>query len=292
MNMRDVIQALDNLPDAENLWHEAVGKERFAFKKSLGQNFIFDKNLNEKITSFTDLKNAKCVLEIGAGAGTLTRAILYGLLLNESDAKLFVIEPDERCLACLQPLKDVVGDRLQIMQGFAEKQDFAGLLPDKACVIANLPYNVSSNILLKLLDTIQLFSSLTLMFQAEVAMRICAEPNSKDYGRLSVAVQFLCNARNVMTLPPQAFTPSPQVDSAVVQLTPLGDKVERQASWQALQEITRMAFSTRRKMLRNTLQAIDNLPDLLASAGIDGMRRAETLSVEEFDRLAACYEKR
>ncbi len=287
--MTDLLNALEKLPDAKSIWQETNHKE-LAFKKQLGQNFLFDENLCAKIAATAPLQESAGVLEIGSGAASLTRALCYELLSMQSTATLFVIEPDDRCLAVLQPLKDIMAEQLQIKKGFAEKQNLTEFLPKNTSVIANLPYNVASVILMKLLDNIDLFNSLTLMFQAEVAKRICASVGSKDYSRLSVAVQFLCDVRNVMILPPHVFTPPPKVDSALVQLLPLRHK-KRQASWGALQEILRLSFSTRRKMLRNSLQSLDNSGELLAAAEIDGMRRAETLTIEEFDRLAVCYEK-
>ena len=291
--MSDTLQQLLDLPPIA----EILRNNNLIAKKSLGQHFLPDLNLTAKIVSLSSLNQSEAVLEIGPGPGGLTRMLLAELTRIKSTAPLIAIESDRRCIQALAPLQKIADKQLQIIAAPAEKVDITTILPQKtgaSTVVANLPYNVATPILLKLLAHSKLFNQLILMFQAEVAQRICATPNNKDYGRLSVAVQSLCHAEILMEIPPQAFSPPPKVDSAIVRLRPLHNE-GRIKKWHHLQDVIRAAFSERRKMIRKSLQ---NLPpnisktadQLLLEADIDGRRRAETLTIDEFDRLTSLYQ--
>jgi len=260
-------------------------------RKSLGQHFLLDGMMTDDIVRYAgDLKDYN-VIEIGPGPGGLTRS-----LLKAGAKKLFVIEKDDRCLAALAQLKEVVGDRVEIISGDALETDLVKIVPAPRKIVANLPYNAGTAMLLQWLDAVYThgagaFASLTLMFQKEVAERITASPGSKDYGRLSVISQWLCETRYDFELPPEAFTPPPKVTSAVVTLTPRA-KPLAQVSKETLETIVAKAFGQRRKMLRQALKGLAIPADeLLKKAGIDGSLRAEQLDVVMLCKLAKVYKK-
>ncbi|MBT4688613.1 MAG: 16S rRNA (adenine(1518)-N(6)/adenine(1519)-N(6))-dimethyltransferase RsmA [Rhodospirillaceae bacterium] len=249
--------------------------------KTLGQNFLLDLNLTRKIARAGGSIMGKTVLEIGAGPGGLTRA-----LLAEGAGHVVAIERDRRCLAALEELAAVVPGRLTLVEGDALEVDEYALTPRPSRIVANLPYNISTPLLFKWLDRLDLFESMTLMFQKEVAQRIIAPPGGKTYGRLSVMVQWRCAATALFDLPPRAFTPAPKVTSTVIGLTPL---VEPRAPADAaiLERVVAAAFGQRRKMLRASLKQVSSDPlALLAAAGLEPTLRAENLSVEQFCALA------
>ena len=218
------------------------------------------------------------MVEVGPGPGGLTRS-----LLASSAASVTAIELDRRAIGAVQELADVSGGRLRVMEADAMSVDIVSLVPEPRQIIANLPYNVASPLLVGWLRHAAAYERLTLMFQQEVAERICAEPDTSAYGRLSVLTQWTCDARMVLRLPPGAFTPPPKVWSAVVSLTPHAIQPDP-VLFKQMEALTAAAFGQRRKMLRGSLRGLGG-EALLAKAGIAPERRAETLSVAEFDRL-------
>ena len=249
--------------------------------KSLGQNFLLDLNLTRKIARAGGPLAGQTVLEIGAGPGGLTRA-----LLAEGAGHVIAVERDRRCLAALAELAAAVPGRLSLVEADALSLDEYSLVPRPGRIIANLPYNISTPLLFKWLDRLALFDRLILMFQKEVAQRITAPAGGKAYGRLSVMVQWRCQAQALFDVPPRAFVPSPKVTSSVIALTPR--PVPLAAAEAALLEaVVAAAFGQRRKMLRGSLKQISPDPArLLAAAGLAPTLRAENLSVEQFCALA------
>jgi len=264
---------------------EVIARHGIAAKKSLGQNFILDLNLTRRIARAAGPLDGITVIEIGPGPGGLTRALLL-----EGAARVVAIEKDTRCLPALEAISAHYPNRLEILSADARKIDYGGLGPrSPARIVANLPYSVATPLLISWLKTEPWppwFDRLVVMFQREVAERIVASPGRKDYGRLSVLAQWRTSPRILFTLPPQAFTPRPKVESALVELIP---KPEPQPACDvgALELVTAAAFGQRRKMLRASLRQIT--PDsetVLEALGIDPKARAEELSVAEFCRLA------
>ena len=269
---------IDDLPPLR----EVLAAHDLDAKKALGQNFLLDLNLTQKIARTAgDLEGAH-VIEVGPGPGGLTRAIL-----SLGAEKLTVIERDERCLPALEEIASHYPGRLEIISGDALKTDFAALACDRPVrIISNLPYNVGTQLLVNWLlprAWPPYWQSLTLMFQKEVAQRIFAEAGDNHYGRLGVLSGWRTEARIAFDVPPQAFTPPPKVTSSVVHLTPRTEPIPVAAA--ALERVTQAAFGQRRKMLRQSLKSLGG-EALLAKAGIDPTRRAETLSIAEFCELA------
>jgi len=252
--------------------------------KALGQNFLLDLNLTRKIARAGGPLKGKTVLEIGAGPGGLTRA-----LLAEGAGHVIAVERDRHCLAALAELAAVVPERLTLVEADALSLDEYDLVPRPSQIIANLPYNISTPLLFKWLDRLALFERLILMFQKEVARRIIARPGGKAYGRLSVMVQWQCQASALFDVPPRAFTPAPKVTSTVIVLVPRPEPLAP-AKAEVLQAVVAAAFGQRRKMLRSSLKQISADPvRLLAVAGLEPTLRAENLSVEQFCALARAY---
>jgi 16S rRNA (adenine1518-N6/adenine1519-N6)-dimethyltransferase len=221
------------------------------------------------------------VIEIGPGPGGLTRA-----LLAEGARHVVAVERDPRCLAALADLAAAHPGRLALVDGDALTLDPAALAAPPRRIVANLPYNIATALLLRWLERIGDYQSLTLMFQREVAERLVATQRSRAYGRLSVLVQWLCEAKILFDIPPQAFTPSPKVTSSVVRLVPRPAPLAP-ADKAVLERVTAAAFGQRRKMLRASLKSLGvPVEKLLAAAGIAGTARAEELSVAEFCALA------
>lgn len=252
-------------------------------RKALGQNFLLDLNLTGRIARVAELPPGCHVLEVGPGPGGLTRA-----LLAETDAAVTAVEMDRRCVAALgEYLVPAAAGRLTLVEGDALAVDAVALLPEPRAVVANLPYNVATPLLLGWLRRIEAFSCLTLMFQKEVADRIAAPPGGKSYGRLSVICQWAAQPRVVMNLPARAFTPPPKVDSAVVRLTP---RLERDgADFTAMETVTAAAFGQRRKMLRQSLKSLGDAEALLAAADLPPTARAEEIPVAGFAALARAW---
>ncbi|HEX3536165.1 MAG TPA: 16S rRNA (adenine(1518)-N(6)/adenine(1519)-N(6))-dimethyltransferase RsmA [Stellaceae bacterium] len=260
---------------------EVIARHGIAPRKSLGQNFLLDLNLTRRIARAAGTLGDRTVIEIGPGPGGLTRA-----LLAEGARRVVAIERDTRCLAALAELAEAYPGRLDLVEGDALDLDPTSLAPAPRKIVANLPYNIATALLLRWLDRVQEYDSLTLMFQREVAERMVAAPRSSAYGRLSVIVQWLAEPKILFDVPARAFTPPPKVKSSVVSLTPLvsprapADKV-------TLERVTAAAFGQRRKMLRSSLKALGvPVETLLAATGISGTARAEELSVMEFCALA------
>lgn len=221
------------------------------------------------------------MLEIGPGPGGLTRA-----LLATKAAEVVAVELDRRAVAALAELEAANAGRLRVVEGDALRLAPAALLPQgPRRIIANLPYNVATPLLVRWLRGAASLEGMTLMFQQEVAERICAAPDTEAYGRLSVLAQWRARCTLLLRLPPGAFSPPPKVWSAVVGFVPHAED-PGDALFGALERLTAAAFGQRRKMLRGALRPLGNAETLLESAGIAGERRAETLGVEEFDRLA------
>jgi 16S rRNA (adenine1518-N6/adenine1519-N6)-dimethyltransferase len=257
---------------------DVIARHGLAARHSLGQHFLLDGNLTDRIVREAGDLTGRHVIEVGPGPGGLTRS-----LLGSAAASVTAIEVDRRAIGAVTELAEISGGRLRVIQGDALSVDIASLVAEPRQVIANLPYNVASPLLVGWLRHAAAFERLTLMFQQEVAERICAEAGTPAYGRLSVLTQWTCDARIVMRLPPSAFTPPPKVFSAVVSLTPHAVQPDGSA-FARMEALTAAAFGQRRKMLRGSLRGLGG-EALLAKAGIAPERRAETLSVAEFARL-------
>lgn len=271
---------IDGLPPLR----EVIRAHDLVAKKQLGQNFLLDLNLTAKIARAAGDLSACDVLEVGPGPGGLTRG-----LLAEGARRVVAVEKDARTLPALAEIAAAYPGRLDVLHGDALDLDLAAHLAPLFKIVANLPYNVGTELLIRWLTPEvwpPLWSSLTLMFQKEVGERIVAKPRTEHYGRLALLAQYRCDARIVMTLPPEAFTPAPKVHSAVVQLIAL-PQPRFPCDFQALQRITAMAFNQRRKMLRSSLKAIGPaIETTLQSVGIPPTARAEEIGLEAFCALA------
>lgn len=271
---------------------EVIAAHGIGARKSLGQNFLLDLNLTRKIARAAGVGEGDTVYEVGPGPGGLTRA-----LLEQGAAQVFAVEKDPRCLAALAEIAAAYPGRLTVIEGDALEIDEVALFSDRLSgsgvkVVANLPYNVASPLLVKWLSVAAWppwYASLTVMFQREVAQRIAAPPGGRDYGRLSVLAGWRSEAKRLFDIPPSAFVPPPKVTSSVVQLIPRPEPVAP-AELADLQAVVQAAFSQRRKMLRSSLKSLGPAPALLGeAAGIALDRRAETLSVVEFCALARAF---
>ena len=258
---------------------EVIARHGLAAKKSLGQNFLLDLNLTARVARASGSLEGAHVVEIGPGPGGLTRA-----LLAEGAGRVIAVERDERCLPALAEIAAAYPGRLEVLSGDALALDLSPHLDGSARIVANLPYNIGTELLVRWLTPSAWppwWQSLTLMFQREVAERIVATPGTKAYGRLSVLAQWRGSARIAFDIAPSAFVPPPKVTSSVVHLRPAEPRADVPPT--ALERIVAAAFAQRRKMLRQSLKAV--LPDparTLDAAGIDETRRAETLTVDEF----------
>ncbi|MDO8322582.1 MAG: 16S rRNA (adenine(1518)-N(6)/adenine(1519)-N(6))-dimethyltransferase RsmA [Phenylobacterium sp.] len=248
-------------------------------KKSFGQHFLFDLNITRKIARLAGVGEGDHVIEVGPGPGGLTRALL------ETGAQVTAVEKDPRFLPLLAELGEAANGALTVHLDDALTADETALAAGRpTAIVSNLPYNVGTPLLIKWLTGPFTPTSLTLMFQKEVAERIVAAPGSDAYGRLAVIAQATADARLVMEVSPRAFTPPPKVTSAVVHLVPHAQRLD-QALLESLQTLTAAAFGQRRKMLRSSLKQLGG-ETICEAAGIDPSRRAETLDVEEFLKLA------
>jgi 16S rRNA (adenine1518-N6/adenine1519-N6)-dimethyltransferase len=271
---------IDTLPPLRDV----INTHDLKARKSLGQNFLLDLNLTAKIARQAGDMSGCDVLEIGPGPGGLTRG-----LLAEGARRVLAIEKDKRCLPALNEIADAYPGRLTVIEGDALEIDPLTYLTPPIRIAANLPYNVGTELLVRWLTPTEwppFWDSLTLMFQREVAERIVAKPGSKAYGRLALLAQWRADARIVMNLPPEAFTPPPKVSSAVVHLTALPEP-RFPADPAVLNRVVAMAFNQRRKMLRSALKAAaPDIEDRLIAAGIKPTERAEQVSLEAFCALA------
>jgi 16S rRNA (adenine1518-N6/adenine1519-N6)-dimethyltransferase len=259
---------------------EVIAKHGLSASKALGQNFLFDGQLLARIAAIPGDLDGADVFEVGPGPGGLTRALLA------AGARVTAVERDRRCIPALGELAEAYPGRLRVIEGDALAIDPPSLFAGRPHIVANLPYNVGTALLVRWLSAAwqPWWQSLTLMFQKEVAERIVATPGSAAYGRLAVLSQWRSTAKIAMTVHRSAFTPPPKVMSAVVHLEPT-DAPEGVA-FATLERLTAAAFGQRRKMLRQSLKAVPGALDALASLGIDETRRAETVSVTEFVALA------
>ncbi len=279
------MSAIDGLPPLR----EVIAAHGLRAERALGQNFILDLNLTAKIVRVAGDLSGCDVLEVGPGPGGLTRG-----LLAEGARRVVAIEKDRRCLPALAEIAAAYPGRLEVIEGDALAIDWAAHVTSPLRVVANLPYNVGTELLVRWLTPgtwPPLWASLTLMFQREVAERIVAQPGSKAYGRLAVLSQWRCDVRIAMTLPPEAFTPPPKVRSAVVHLEALPEP-RFDADAGTLERIVAAAFNQRRKMLRAALKGVaPDIEDRLISAGIKPTQRAEEISLEQFCALARALRK-
>ena len=263
---------------------EVIARHGISARRDLGQNFLMNSQLASRIARAAGPLTAT-VIEIGAGPGGLTRA-----LLGHGAARVIAIERDPRCLAALTELAETAAGRLDIVASDALKIDAAGLAPPPRVIVANLPYNVATPLLVKWLRQAETYQDLTLMFQKEVAQRIVAEPRTKARGRLSVLAQWRTRPRRLFDVPPEAFVPAPKVISTLVRLSPRPAPLA-EASDDALERVTRAAFGQRRKMLRTSLRTLGTDPaPMLDAAGVSGTSRAEELDVAAFCGLARAFE--
>ena len=250
--------------------------------KRLGQHFLLDTNLLQRIAGLAGDIAGRTVLEVGPGPGGLTRALLQG-----GAARVIAIERDPRCIVALDELVVAAEGRLIVIEADALAVDLDSIdSGDKLTIVANLPYNVGTAMLVRWLDQLARIDGMTLMFQREVAERLTARPSSKSYGRLSVLAQWLCRVERLINLPAKAFVPPPKVASSIIGLTPR-DEPLAPADKPTLERILKAAFGQRRKMLRTSLKSL--LPDplaILAAADLKETARAEEIDIEGFCRLA------
>ena len=269
---------------------EVIARYGLSAKKTLGQNFILDTNLLDKIVRSSKQRdpepfNTGTVNEVGPGPGGVTRAIL------ENGAKhVTAIEKDERCLELLQDIQAAFPERLNVLNADALNVAADQLGSAPRSVIANLPYNVGTLLLTGWLKRINAFSSLTLMFQKEVADRLAARPKTPGYGRLSIITQWLCETEILFYVPPSCFVPPPKVTSAVVFLKPRAHPLAP-AKLELLEKVTAAAFNQRRKMLRSSLKTLGNPDELCAAANVPVTARAEEIDIEAFCAMARLLEK-
>ena len=277
--------ALDGLPPLR----EVIERHGIAAKKALGQNFLLDLNLTAKIARSAGSLDGSDILEVGPGPGGLTRG-----LLAEGARRVLAVEKDARCLPALEEIASVYPGRLTVLNADALEVDPTQHLTPPIRIVANLPYNVGTELLVRWLTPATwppFWQSMTLMFQKEVAERIVAKPGSKAYGRLALLAYWRTDARIVMTLPPEAFTPAPKVHSAVVHLTALPEP-RYPADPAVLNRIVAAGFNQRRKMLRSSLKSLSpDIERLLEESGIAPTARAEEISLEAFCRLARALAK-
>ncbi len=255
-------------------------------RKRFGQNFLIDDNIAKKIVRLADIKPDDVVLEIGSGIGALTE------LLIETGAKIIAVEID-RDLFSILAKKFSDKKNIEILNEDALKipyENLARRFGKKLKVVANLPYNISTPILFKFLDSKDVFATLILMLQKEVAQRIAAKPSCKDYGVLSIFVQMFMDVEIGFVVPNSAFYPTPNIDSAVVRFDVLNEPRVKIGDFEIFKRLVRAAFGQRRKTLSNALKSLDiaqeNISRAFELANIDAKRRGETLSIEEFARLS------
>lgn len=262
---------------------EVIQRYGLDARRDLGQHFLLDGNLTDRIARAAGALAGVNVVEVGPGPGGLTRSLLA------ADAKqVIAVEKDHRAAQAITELVESFPGRLRLVEADAMALDVSALAPPPLKIVANLPYNVSVPLLIGWLRTVRSFAGLTLMFQKEVAARLVAAPGNADYGRLSVLASWLCEVRRDFNVDRQAFTPPPKIMSTVVTLMPRPEPLAA-APWSALETVTAAAFGQRRKMLRGSLKTLGLDPSV---AGIDPRRRAEELSVEEFCALAQLYANR
>lgn len=258
---------------------DVIAKHGLLARRSLGQHFLLDANLTARIARLPGNLAGRHVVEVGPGPGGLTRA-----LLETDAASVLAVELDRRAIGAIEDLQAAYPARLRVLEADATQTDLAALVPAPRQLAANLPYNVATPLLIGWLREAARWERMTLMFQLEVAERVCAAPDTPAFGRLSVLVQWTCRASLLLRLPPASFTPPPKVWSAVAGLEPHAAQPDP-ALFRTMERLTAAAFGQRRKMLRGSLRGLGG-EALLARAEIAGDRRAETLAIAEWDRLA------
>ena len=274
------------MSDALNLppLREVIARHGLAASKALGQNFLLDEQLLARIAGIPGALEGRAVLEVGPGPGGLTRALL------RKGARVTAIEMDRRCLPALAELDEAFPGQLRVIEGDAMAQDHDALLGEPYAVVANLPYNVGTALFVRWLSGAGTeawpprWTSLTLMFQQEVAERVVAQPDTPAYGRLAVLAQWRTRPKLAMKVHRSAFTPPPKVMSAVIHVEPA--EAPEGVRAQVLERLTEAAFGQRRKMLRQSLRGLPGALAALEACAIDSSRRAETLSVGEFVAVA------
>lgn len=270
--------------DAERLaalppLREVIARHELAARKALGQHFLLDGNLTDRIARAAGDLSSGTTIEVGPGPGGLTRS-----LLRAGAARVVAIERDRRAVAALADLAAACPDRLEVREGDALAIDLASLGQAPRRIVANLPYNVATPLLIGWLRQAAAFESFTLMFQKEVVERLAAKPRTKAYGRLSVLVQHVCEVAPLFDIAPSAFVPPPKVVSSVVRLRP---RPNVHGDLSRLEVVTAAAFGQRRKMLRSSLRgAFDDPEAVLGRLALSSTARAEELSVGDFVRLA------
>jgi 16S rRNA (adenine1518-N6/adenine1519-N6)-dimethyltransferase len=279
-------------PDGLPPLGEVIRGLELTARKSLGQNFILDLNLTRRIARAAGALAERTVVEVGPGPGGLTRALLL-----EGARQIIAIERDRRCAPALAAIAERYPGRLNLCFADALDTDWskvAAAAPDRPLIVANLPYNVATLLLVTWLESQPWppwYQRMVLMFQKEVALRITAKPATKAYGRLAVIAQWRARVRLLFTIRPEAFTPPPAVDSALVEFLPI-ERPQPACTAASLARVTGAAFGQRRKMLRQSLKPlVADAEALLAAAAIDSTRRGETLGVAEFARLAYVLER-
>ena len=259
---------------------DVISRHQLRAKKSLGQNFLLDLNLTSKIARYAGNLDQFDILEIGPGPGGLTRS-----LLNEGARKVVAIEKDSRCIEALEEIQATFPGRLKLLQGDALSTNASEHLADPVRIIANLPYNIGTELLVRWLTSKtwpSFWQSMTLMFQKEVANRIVASPGSKAYGRLSVMSQWRCDTKIAFNVPASAFTPPPKVESTLVHFESL-KQPKFPAEVEVLEFVVSKAFNQRRKMLRGALKGyFQNVEEGLLSIGVLPTKRAEDITLQEY----------
>ena len=269
--------AIDRLPPLR----ETIAAHGLDAKKRFGQHFLLDLNLTRRIARAAGSLGGGTTIEIGPGPGGLTRALLL-----EGAARVVAIEIDPRAIAALRELQAASDNRLEIVEGDALKIDIASLGPPPRKIVANLPYNISAPLLVRWLHAADDIADMVLMFQKEVVERLVADTRTKDYGRLSVLAQHVCEVSKLFDIAPSAFVPPPKVISSVAHLTPRPQD-RRLSDLKPLERVTAAAFGQRRKMLRGSLAGLFNDPTaVLAGLGLTGTARAEELTPADFVRLS------
>lgn len=266
---------------------EIIAAHELRAKKSLGQNFLLDSNITDKIARTAGIQG-RHVIEVGPGPGGLTRS-----LLDAGAEKVTVIEVDDRIIPILSEYQSAYGsNHLEIIHADALELDVTALGHD-ITIVANLPYNIATPLLIHWLKTIYnkpgCLAAMTLMFQREVGQRIIASPGNKHYGRLAILAQWLCNCSRAFDLPPSAFTPPPKVTSSVIQFHPRSFDTAKEPHFETVEKLTSLAFGQRRKMIRSTLAPIR---DILQENNIDPTLRAENIAPSTYISLARMIDER
>lgn len=281
--MRDNLpEIIDSLPSLRLI----VESHGLLAKKALGQNFLLDRNITDKIIKTSLEKQGKrdfggeYVFEIGPGPGGLTRSVL-----RQNPQQLTVVEMDERCIEIMNEIREKTGDCLEIINGDALQIDFSHFKGTPKNIVSNLPYNISVPLLVGWLKQIKNYDSLTLMFQKEVADRITAPIKTKDYGRISILSQLLCKIDRLFDINPECFVPAPKIFSTVVLFRPLEREISL-ATIERIEKITSLAFGQRRKMIRQSLKSLAGIEEKCAALNIPMTARAEEITPEQYLRLA------